>query len=120
LAGSNVAGTVDSVTTDTAQGTLRLNASIVVPTAFVSLIGYESVTARLVSEATRKQLNLEVVMVLDNSNSMSSQSRMTNLISAAKCAMNILFNSNCNSTDSATSNDKVWIGVVPFTMQVKV
>lgn len=120
LVGSNVVGTVDTVTTDTTQGTLRLNASIVVPTSFVSLIGFNNVTARLVSEATRKQLNLEVVMVLDNSNSMSSQNRMTHLISAAKCAMNILFNSSCASTATATSNEKVWIGVVPFTMQVKV
>lgn len=120
LIGTNVTGTIAAVATDTTLGTLRLDADIVVPTAFVSLIGYDSVTARLVSEATRKQLNLEVVMVLDNSNSMSSQNRMTHLKTAAKCAMNILFNSDCDSTATATANDKVWIGIVPFTMQVKV
>ena len=120
LINTNITGTVDTVITDATQGTLRLDASIIVPTAFVSLIGYDSVTARLVSEATRRQLNLEVVMVLDNSNSMSSQSRMTHLKSAAKCAMNILLNSDCNSTATEKSNNKVWIGIVPFTMQVKV
>lgn len=120
LTGDNVAASVTSAAINTTDGTLRLNASIVVPTAFVSLIGYEEVTANLVSEATRKRLNVEVAMVLDNSGSMSSQDRMTNLKAAAKCATNVLLNGDCASEAVDEDETTVKIGIVPFTEFVNV
>ncbi len=117
---------VDTAEANAGNGTLHLEATVRVNTAFVALVGVPALTARIVSEATRKRLNLEVAMVLDNSGSMDQQSRMTNLKKAARCAMNVLFNAIevCNDTrtenDRVTSESNIWIGIVPFTGFVNV
>ncbi|KQT49522.1 hypothetical protein ASG47_04160 [Devosia sp. Leaf420] len=112
------------------DGSLHFEASISVPTAFVALVGVPKLNANVVSEATRKKLALEVVMVLDNSGSMGSFSRMTYLKSAAKCATNTLFYddvvvdpsdpNSCVAASNAKTVPDVKLGVVPFTMFVNV
>lgn len=112
------------------EGTLYFQARIEVPTIFVALVGVPELGAAIESEATRKKLKLEVVMVLDNSGSMAAESRMTSLIDAAKCATYILMytavqdapkNSNtCVPTSDAELVEDVRIGIVPFTMFVNV
>ena len=73
-----------------AEGSLYFRARVTVPTLFVTLVGVDELSAQIQSEATRKKLALEVVMVLDNSGSMQAESRMTRLVEAAKCATYIL------------------------------
>ncbi len=119
---------VDVAIANTGNGTLHLEGTVTVSTAFVQLVGIPSMTARIVSEATRKRLNLEVAMVLDNSGSMGQQSRMTNLKKAALCAMNVLYNALDECTDAkvnasngvAPTEANIWIGIVPFTGFVNV
>jgi Flp pilus assembly protein TadG len=115
LADTSVTTVVDVATFNAADGTLHLEGTVTVPTAFVALIGIPTVRARVVSEATRKRLNLEIAMVLDNSGSMDSyvdanrnrrkdsneKSRMENLILAARCATNVLLS---NTTDCSAGN----------------
>lgn len=128
LADASITASVDTVSVNKTDGTLKLTASIVVPTAFVALVGFPTVRAKVISEATRKRLNLEVAMVLDNSGSMDDYSRMTNLKIAARCAMNVLYNNvaDCatatlTATDPlAATNTNVKIGIVPFTGFVNV
>ncbi len=142
LADTSVTTVVDVATFNAADGTLHLEGTVTVPTAFVALIGIPTVRARVVSEATRKRLNLEIAMVLDNSGSMDSyvdanrnrrkdsneKSRMENLILAARCATNVLLSNttDCSagnlSTEDAKANttNNVKIGVVPFTEFVNV
>jgi Flp pilus assembly protein TadG len=114
---------------DLNDGSLELSASVTKPTAFVGIIGISSITVNLVSEATRKQLDLEVAMVLDNSGSMSSYSRMSNLQLAARCATDVLFNGTADCSTSskigaadalAPSNENVKVTIVPFTEFVNV
>ncbi len=113
---------VDAVTVDTSEGTLRIEARIKMPTAFVALLGIQDVTAGVISEATRKKLNLEVVMVLDNSGSMawSSPTRISELKKAATCATNVLFGNDCADNVSAPTTTNVKLGIVPFTEFVNV
>lgn len=111
---------VDGVAVDTTEGTIHIEARIKVPTAFVSLLGISDVTAGVISEATRKKLNLEVAMVLDNSGSMGSYSRMTKLKEAAICATNVLLNGECSDTAANATTTDVKIGIVPFTEFVNV
>lgn len=111
---------VDNVTIDESEGTLHLEAMLKIPTSFVSLIGFPSIQAKLVSEATRKKLNLEVAMVLDNSGSMAWYSRMTKLKAAATCAINVLFNGDCANNSTLSTSTDVSIGIVPFTEFVNV
>jgi len=92
---------------------LLLDAKITVPMMFVSLVGVKDLVANVASQATRKQLFVEVMMVLDNSGSMAWSSRMKNLKIAASNATEILF-------DGAASQPNVFMGVVPFTSFVNI
>lgn len=116
-----------SVTVDveTAQsivddGTLFLQAQIDVPMAFVGLVGIEDMTTRIVAQATRKQLHLEVAFVLDNSGSMDWYGRMTNLKTAATCATNIIFYGSCVPAVGAEKADNVKAAIIPFTSLVNI
>ena len=109
----SVAIQVDLPQVNTTDGRLLLSARLTVPTSFVALVGINEMNARLVAEATRKKLNIEIAMVLDNSGSMATSSRMTNLKAAAANATNILF-------DGAASQPNVFMSVVPFTQFVNV
>lgn len=62
---------VDAVAIDQDAGTLHLEASLNIPTAFVSLIGFPSMQAKLVAEAARGSVDLEVSVALDTTGSMS-------------------------------------------------
>ncbi len=126
---ANITATVTSVSTNLTDGTLEINARVQKSTMFVGLVGIPNISANLVSQATRKQLDLEVSMVLDNSGSMSSNSRMTNLQLAARCATDVLFNgtSDCTTSAKITAADalaatqtNVKIAIVPFTEFVNV
>ena len=142
LGDSTLTSDVDVATFNVADGTLHLEGWVEVKTAFVALIGIPTVKARIMSEATRKRLNLEIAMVLDNSGSMSGyidannnrrkdgaeKTRMENLILAARCATDVLLSgtTNCSASNLATEDAKaatttnVKIGVVPFTEFVNV
>lgn len=142
LGDSTLTSDVDVATFNTTDGTLHLEGWVEVKTAFVALIGIPKVKARIMSEATRKRLNLEIAMVLDNSGSMDTyidanrngrqdgaeKTRMENLILAARCATDVLLSgtTNCASSNLDTEDAKasnttnVKIGVVPFTEFVNV
>jgi Flp pilus assembly protein TadG len=119
---------VDVIRVDVANGSLFLEGSISLQTIFVGMVGVPELSARFHAEATRRMLNLEVAMVLDNSGSMGSFNRMTYLKRAANCATNILFydgavnraTTNCNPNTGATVSTNVRIGIVPFTTMVNV
>ncbi|SFZ86165.1 Flp pilus assembly protein TadG [Devosia enhydra] len=113
LASPGIGATVETARKNTTNGQLYLEARLVVPTAFVTLVGVHEMPARLVAEATRRRLNVEVAMVLDNSSSMNQQSRMSNLKQAANNAADILFS-------NEDSQPNVFVGVVPFTEFVNV
>ncbi len=121
---ARVEASIETVRTDPASGTLFLQAHIKVPTAFVQLVGVPSLEARIVSEATRQMLELEVAMVLDNSGSMGQSRRMEYLKEAATCATNILFydkvNDACAPLDTRNPAPNVAISIVPFTIMVNV
>ncbi|WDR02442.1 pilus assembly protein [Devosia algicola] len=124
---ANVTATVDGITVNIADGSLTLTAEMSMPTLFVRLVGVDTMRARILSEATRKKVKLEVAMVLDNSGSMGSSSRLTYLKQAANCATNIIFydnnvdnTSSCSPVTGATKSTQVKIGVVPFTSTVNV
>lgn len=121
---------ITTTTGNPEEGSLYFRARITVPTIFVALVGVHELNANMESEATRKKLALEVVMVLDNSGSMKDHNRMDYLKLAARCATNTLFydavvddaaNSNtCVPAPDAALVENVKIGVVPFTMYVNV
>ena len=110
---NDVTVTVGTPDIDVEEGRLKLDVLVERPTFFMRLMGVETMTARMISEATRAKNRLEVAMVLDNSGSMNSYGRMTALKAASTLAVDII------SGYEATP-DKVYVGIVPFTMFVNV
>lgn len=115
---------VTNISVDVALGTLRLEGRIVVPTIFVGLVGVNELVTGVRSQATRRLLDLEVAMVLDNSGSMAG-TPMNNLKTAACNAVNILYfdrsNLGCKlPSGSPTPNPNVRMAVVPFTSLVNI
>jgi len=113
LSAINVTAVLDTISVDQVEGTLFLEARITVPLPFLGLVGIDEMDTRVASQATKKQLFLEVSMVLDNSGSMNSFSRMSNLKTAASNATEILFDGQAVSTTTK-------IGIIPFTSFVNV
>ncbi|MCR6669903.1 pilus assembly protein TadG-related protein [Devosia ginsengisoli] len=119
----DVASEVTDVQVNVDAGALAIDAEISMPTMFVTLVGVDQLNAHLRSQATRRMLDVEVVMVLDNSGSMSG-TPMNNLKTAACNAVNILFfdrdGLGCYVPAGATANPNVRIGIVPFTSLVNI
>ena len=125
---AGVAVTIDTVIVNTTEGSIEIKASATAPTFFVALMGIPDIEFKVTSQATRKQLDLEVAMVLDNSGSMANSSRMTNLKKAARCAVNILYNAIADCADATLAAadsltptvSNVKIGIAPFNEFVNV
>lgn len=111
--------TSTDVSKDIENGRLYLRAHVTVPLAFVALLGINEMETAVASQVTRKNLNIEVAMVLDNSGSMAG-TKMTNLKTASKCAVNILFYGSCTPAADATKDLHTMVGIVPFTFFVNV
>ncbi|WP_246008332.1 pilus assembly protein TadG-related protein [Afifella aestuarii] len=91
--------------------TVTVDASARVPTTFMKLLGFKTLTVSAHSEVTRKMTGLEVVMVLDNTGSMGSS--MGALKTAAKTLVDALFG------DDAVG-ENLYVGLVPFSQAVNV
>lgn len=126
---------VDPVTINVEQGSLYLRARMTVPTLFITLVGVDELDAQIQSEATRRMLDLEIAMVLDNSGSMGAttynsttrrwESRMDHLKEAAACLTNIVYfgdvDDACDRTFTVTeAMDNVNVAIVPFTIMVNI
>lgn len=98
-------------TVNAAQTTITVNASAKVPTTFMRLLGFKSLTVSAHSEVTREMGGLEVVMVLDNTGSMRSS--LGSLKTAAKTLVDILF-----GDDAVAEN--LYVGLVPFSQGVNI
>ncbi len=101
-----------SVVENDTQTSVTLTARATVPTVFMSMMGVESVTVEAQTEVERKSSGLELVLVMDNTGSMSG-SKLSSLKNAASTLVNFLFG------DKETQ-DNLWIGLVPFSQAVNV
>lgn len=86
---------------------VTLSASAEVETAFMRIVGQNELDVDATSEVTRKLTGLEVVMVLDNTGSMSRNGKLDSLKTAATSLTNILF----GDDDTA---EFLKVGLVPF------
>ncbi|NQW02347.1 MAG: VWA domain-containing protein, partial [Rhodospirillales bacterium] len=105
-------GTLSSSSYTYDSSTVSVSAAVAVETTFMKLIFVETLTVNASSQVTRQEDNLEVVLVLDNSGSMSG-SKMTALKSAANSLLDTLFGSDATSS-------QVKIGLVPFSNNVNI
>lgn len=98
--------------------TLAITASATVPTTFMHLFGFESVSVAATTEITRQVQMLDVVLAIDMSGSMDSwagggDTRIEAARAAAKSLVNILFGGNA-------TKELLQIGQVPWSAKVNV
>jgi Flp pilus assembly protein TadG len=84
-----------------------------VPTTFMRLANVNQLDVGVDATITKKQRNIEVVLVLDTTGSMGSGGKLDALKNAAKKMVETLFGGNATS-------DNVKIGVVPYAAAVNV
>lgn len=92
---------------------LTVTASARLDTAFMRIFGYDYVTVSSETVVQREVKGLEVVLVLDNTGSMSTNNNIGALKTASENFINILF-------DRADDPDDVRIGIVPYSNSVRV
>ncbi|MBO0333657.1 pilus assembly protein [Sneathiella sp. CAU 1612] len=106
-----------TVTWDSTRENIALNVRADMGTTFMNVLGQPSLAVGAVTEIKRDNRGMELVLVLDNTGSMDSSlsgsTRMAELKSAAKNLVDILYG-------NEETRDKLWVGIVPYTMAVNV
>lgn len=97
---------------------ITLSATATLPTTFLSAVGVSTIDVQATAQITRAVTGLELIMVLDNTGSMSSSAGggMTK-IAALKNAATTLVNTLFNGKETA---EKLWVGIVPFSQAVNI
>ena len=95
------------------DGNIRLDAKVTVENYLMKVVGIDSQDIATSAEVSRESTGLEVVLVFDNTGSMSQSSRLATLKVAANDFVQILFG------PEETAN-ALKIGVVPFSQFVNV
>jgi Flp pilus assembly protein TadG len=103
-----------SATYSTTGGTqIALSGSVVVPTTFMRVMGYDNITVNSSSIVKWGSTRLRVALVLDNTGSMSASGKIT----ALKTATNNLLTQLRNA---ASTNGDVYVSIIPFVKDVNI
>jgi Flp pilus assembly protein TadG len=108
---SNVA--VTAVYSPVGGSKVTLNGSATIATNFLGVLGYSQLNISATSISTWGNTRLRVALVLDNTGSMSSSSKMTALKTASHNLLTQLKNAAVNDGD-------VYISIIPFNKDVNV
>ena len=90
--------------------TLDINGSV--PTSIMRVFGVNKIDISAHTEITRANKGMELVLVLDNTGSMSG-SKLTALKDASETLINILYGDN-------ETAENLWVGLVPFSQAVNI
>ncbi|MAZ03741.1 MAG: hypothetical protein CMN56_11450 [Sneathiella sp.] len=106
-----------TVTWDATRENITLNVNADMNTTFMNVLGQPSLTLGAATEIKRQNRGMELVLVLDNTGSMSSSlggsDRLGVLKTSAKGLIDTLYGND-------ETRDKLWVGIVPYTMAVNV
>ncbi|MGE0233387.1 MAG: pilus assembly protein TadG-related protein [Flavobacteriaceae bacterium] len=107
------AGNVQFSVVDTGQAH-HVDASATVETSMMGLMGIEHIQIAVDAEAVSPAASIEVVLVLDNTGSMSSNNKISILKQSAKNFIDMM------EAAAAIPGKSIKIGLVPFTTMVRV
>lgn len=102
-----------TLTVDRVARTIRIEANANVSTTLSRVIGTNTVAVSSNSQATWGTNKIELALALDNTGSMASSNKMTNLKTAAKSLLKIM-------KDAALETDQIRVSIVPFNTQVRI
>ena len=111
--GDTIMGSAYDITVTIEEEEVFMSARADVPTTLLALINQDFIEVYQEAGAVRGGIDLELVMVLDNTGSMSG-SKITTLRNAAEDAVEILFNS------GGSDPEAVKVALVPFAATVNV
>jgi Flp pilus assembly protein TadG len=106
-------GVPGTLSVTTSGNVVNLSVSAVMPTSIMGIVGFNTLNIGASSQITRMGKKLEVVLVLDNTGSMASSSKMTTLKTAAKNLITTV-------SAAAVKTGDVKVAIVPITTQVNV
>lgn len=106
-------GTASPLQVNFSGDNILLSVSAEVPTTFMRIANIDHLNMHAQATITKKERNIELVMVLDTTGSMASGGKITALKSAAKQMVSTLFEGNDTSST-------LKIGVVPFAAAVNI
>lgn len=101
-----------SIQVDANGEEIALAASARIPTTFMRILGIDTMTVRSETVVRRSNRGMELVLVMDNTGSMSG-SKITAMKAAATDLVNILYG-------DRTTIPNFWIGLVPYAASVNV
>ncbi len=104
---------IQTFSADPVSGKVSATAKSDINTAFMGIIGLNTVDVNSQSEATISSKKFELSMMLDVTGSMRNQDKLSALKNAAKNAIDILL-------PATSSNNKMRIGLVPYSESVNV
>ncbi len=102
-----------TISADNSAGTLTLTATATIPTTFMRVVGFDTLTVHAESTITRLNREMELVLAMDNTGSMDDDGKMEAMQAAATELLNILYG-------TRDTIDRFHIGVVPFVSSVNV
>jgi Flp pilus assembly protein TadG len=107
--------TVDGphIQVDTDLTTITINASATLPTTFMRVLGINQMTVRADTVVKRTDRGMELVLVMDNTGSMTTNDRIGKMKSAATDLVNFLYG-------SRETVPNLWVGLVPYVAVVNV
>lgn len=107
-------GAPDQINVSTSEETLSISADGHVETTFMRIAGINQIAVGAFAEVSLKQKKIELVMVLDNTGSMSWSNKIGALKNASKKLVDIL------KSDEKPNEESVKIGLVPFAAAVNI
>lgn len=102
-----------TINADPVEGSIEVTASATMDTTFMTLIGHSSITVSARTVVQRAERGMELVLVMDNTGSMSTNNRIGNMRSAAHELVNILYG-------TKTSIPDFYVSIVPYAASVNV
>lgn len=115
---ANLAGNADAklgtytVSIDRTARTVNVTANTAVDTSLTKVIGVDTIPVSSTAQSAWGTNTVELALVLDNTGSMASSSKMTELKKASLDLLKIL-------KDASTATDQIRVSVIPFATQVR-
>ncbi|WND02653.1 hypothetical protein QGN29_13960 [Temperatibacter marinus] len=102
-----------SVTISDDNKLINLTATASIDATFMKLFGFNTLDISAATEITRDTRGMELVLVMDNTGSMRSSSKMTAMKDAAEDLIEIVYGDN-------DTNSNLWAGLIPYSSMVNV
>lgn len=102
-----------TIVPDTANGMITVSTTATLSTSLMRVIGVKTMSVTATSTVKIQTTGMELVLVMDNTQSMSSNNKMTRMKEAANDLLDILYG-------TSDTSPNLWVGLVPFVTSVNI